>query len=112
MPRVQQGDQRYERKAREAFGYDITEEIFDERSARGTSETDIPRNQRLGREDLWRGDGTAGEKVDLGVLVERREKNAEVVERRVKVSVGSGFTRQATAVSQSAGTDDNLPYVE
>ena len=35
--------------------------------------TDIPRNQKLGREDLWRGDGAVGEKRILEEWLERRE---------------------------------------
>ena len=56
VPRAQQGHQTYEQKAREAIGNDGTKQTFDERSAGGSSKTDIPRSQRLGQEDLWMGD--------------------------------------------------------
>ena len=43
---------RCEREAREAFGYDGSKEKCDERSSGGAAKTDIPRNQRRGREKL------------------------------------------------------------
>ena len=55
-----------------------------------------PRNQRPGREDLWRGDGTVGEKHDLGVTG-KEGRNAEVEEGRAKVTAGGGVTQQGAA---------------
>ena len=97
MQSAQPDHQRYERKTRTAFGHGGTSEKCDELRSGVSSKTDISRNQRLGREHLWRGDGTAGERERERILEEmsKEGRNDSVKEGRVTVTVGGGVTRLA-----------------
>ena len=64
----------YERKAREPCGCDVERKRNLMSEAPEELRKQTPRNQRPGREYLWRVDGTVREKQDLGVVVERREE--------------------------------------
>ena len=107
MRRAQQGHQRYERNAREAFAFDGSKEKFYERSSGGTSKTDIPRNQRLGKKIF----GEELELLETKVILEewlKEGRDAKAEEGRAKVTAGGRATRQAVAGSRSSEAEVEL----